>query len=415
MVKAAGLLPRGKLRERREELPYYRLDWHSEKRPFIPPTVVAEADVATLERIDLQIEEDRRAQRRERLAPDVDPGRALDGKMDLDPLVTERQQVAVVAEVEEFLAGRGALAGEHCGLVIAVHMHFVRGLADLVAFKQLLFHVGRARRGQQGRQPVFAGKHAGNRRTGFDDAWPADKARHAKRALESGVFLAAERRHARIRPQADHRAVVGRVDHDRVIGQPQRIDFIEQLADERVVLDHRIGVKSQPRLAQILLLDVGEVVHARRVEPDEERLVILLGALQIIAACRENLFVDRLHALLGQRAGVLDCLSALAVGFAFQYSARTELLLELRVLGIVRILGLLFGVEMIEVAEELIESMQRRQELVAITKMVLAELRRLIAQRLEQLGYGRVFLAQVPDWRLGVRLLSGRCDRAIAR
>ena len=67
--------------------------------------VVAQAYVATLERIDLQIEEDRRAQRRERLAPDVDAGGALDHKMDLDPLVTERQQVAVVAEVEEFLAG----------------------------------------------------------------------------------------------------------------------------------------------------------------------------------------------------------------------------------------------------------------------------------------------------------------------
>jgi hypothetical protein len=45
----------------------------------------------------------------------------------------------------------------------------------------------------------------------------------------------------------------------------------------------------------------------------------------------------------------------------------------------------------IEVAEELVEAMDRRQELVAITQMVLTDLCRHVAFGLEQLGKGRVF------------------------
>ena len=46
-------------------------------------------------------------------------------------------------------------------------------------------------------------------------------------------------------------------------------------------------------------------------------------------------------------------------------------------------LGFLFGIEVIEIAEELIEAMHRRQELVAVAEVVLAELRGHVALRLE--------------------------------
>ena len=112
----------------------------------------------------------------------------------------------------------------------------------------------------------------------------------------------------------------------------------------------------------------------------------------------EELVVDRLHALPGQRAGVLDSacrrpnadLGHVRVVARMEHAARAELLAELGVLGIVGILRLLLGVEVVEVAEELVEAVHRRQELVAVAEMVLAELAGGVAQRLEQLGDGRV-------------------------
>ena len=64
-------------------------------------------------------------------------------------------------------------------------------------------------------------------------------------------------------------------------------------------------------------------------------------------------------------------------------------LLELRVLRVVVGLGLLLGVEVVEVAEELVEAVHRRQVLVAVAEVVLAELAGDVALRLEQVGDGR--------------------------
>src|SRR4051794_14587446 len=55
-------------------------------------------------------------------------------------------------------------------------------------------------------------------------------------------------------------------------------------------------------------------------------------------------------------------------------------------------LGFILGVQVIEVAEELIEAVHGGQELVAVAEMVLAELRRGITLWFEQLGKGRVLI-----------------------
>ena len=111
----------------------------------------------------------------------------------------------------------------------------------------------------------------------------------------------------------------------------------------------------------------------------------------------EHFLVDRLHPLLRQRAGVLAALlaplaEAAVVGkralgvsrVAVEHAARAELLLELRVLRIVGVLGLLLGVQVVEVAEELVEAVDRRDELVAVAEVILAELAGRVALRLEQ-------------------------------
>ena len=71
-----------------------------------------------------------------------------------------------------------------------------------------------------------------------------------------------------------------------------------------------------------------------------------------------------------------------------------ELLAELRILRIVRQLGFLLGVEVIEVAEELVEAVHRGQVLVAVAEVVLAELAGGIALRLQRRRDGRVLCLQ---------------------
>ena len=75
-----------------------------------------------------------------------------------------------------------------------------------------------------------------------------------------------------------------------------------------------------------------------------------------------------------------------------QHAPRTESLAKPRVLGIVDVFRLLLRVEVIQISEELIKTMHRGQELVAVAQVVLAELARHVAVLLEQDGDGRVFL-----------------------
>ncbi len=103
-----------------------------------------------------------------------------------------------------------------------------------------------------------------------------------------------------------------------------------------------------------------------------------------------DLLVDRLHALLVERPGRLDLLRAVRVGPAVDHAARREALAQLRILEVVRMLGLVLGVEVVERAEELVEAVRGRQMLVAVAEVVLAELAGLVPPGLEQLGDGDV-------------------------
>ena len=102
----------------------------------------------------------------------------------------------------------------------------------------------------------------------------------------------------------------------------------EQAAHELVVVDHRVVVLGlpAPRLPDALGLGVGAEVHVRGVEPDEERGVGLVLSLDEIDCGLVEFVVDGLHALLGERAGVLDALGAVAVGPGMEDAARAELL-----------------------------------------------------------------------------------------
>ena len=168
-------------------------------------------------------------------------------------------------------------------------------------------------------------------------------------------------------------------------------------------------------------------VHARGVEVTEPRHVLLGLALHEVEGGGQELLVHRLHPLPGQRAGVLDRLLAnlpehridgrivLVRRLALEDAAGAEFGLELRVLGVVDILGLFLGVEVIQIPEELIEAMHRRQVFVAIAKMVLAELAGRVTEALEHLRDGHVFGLDPQGGARHANLGQARADRLLAR
>jgi hypothetical protein len=158
-------------------------------------------------------------------------------------------------------------------------------------------------------------------------------------------------------------------------------------------------------LALMLLGAVGAEVHGRGVVPDEEGLAILVGLVDE-AKCRcRGLVIDGFHPFLRQWPSILDLLTAFAVGPAVEYASRAEVFLELGVLGIVRKFRFFLGIEVVEIADELVEAVHGRQKLVSVTKVILAELASGVAQGLEQLGDGRIFLhyAQIGAWQPHLR------------
>src|SRR4051812_35652921 len=90
--------------------------------------------------------------------------------------------------------------------------------------------------------------------------------------------------------------------------------------------------------------------------------------------------IDRFHALLVEWTRILDLLAALAVGPAVQHAPRSEPLLECRVLRIVRVLWLFLGIEVVKIAEELVEPMHRWETLVLVPEVIFAKLPGGIAQ-----------------------------------
>src|ERR1700742_4661933 len=76
------------------------------------------------------------------------------------------------------------------------------------------------------------------------------------------------------------------------------------------MLDHAVWVDAKAGLALRFSLEAGPDVHPARIEPHEERLFVAIGAIDETHRRIEKFFVDRLHALLGERPGVLASLLA---------------------------------------------------------------------------------------------------------
>ena len=89
-------------------------------------------------------------------------------------------------------------------------------------------------------------------------------------------------------------------------------------------------------------------------------------------------------------------------------------LLEGRIFWIIRVLGLLLGVQVVQVAEELVEPVHGRQELVLVAEMVLPELARDVPERFQQFRDGRVFRLEAEIGAGHPDLGQARADRVLA-
>ena len=146
-------------------------------------------------------------------------------------------------------------------------------------------------------------------RAGLDVAWPADDGRSAHAAFPGGQLAALEGGGAAVRVGDRLGAVVGGEDDDGVVELAHVLKLLEHVADIVIHLLHASFVDA-PVLAALLTDHVhvlvrqhGRDVHARRVVPDEERLVGLLGivAIEEVDDLGRNLLVHRLRPLQRQR------------------------------------------------------------------------------------------------------------------
>ena len=348
------------------------------------------------ERVATEIEEQRHAKLGEGLTPDFE-GLATVFQEDSFPiLVAHGDDLAVVIHVHEALARRlVGFAADVVELVGAIDVVLVTAAVEFDALFQLLHDVGIASGGGEGGQPVFMRDNAVADLASREVSGPLDETGHAVGTLPVRVLLAAEGRGSGIGPGVVVRAVVGGILDDGVVGDAEVIQQLEEFADLHVVLDHAVGVFIIALVA-VFGLDVGAEMHAGAVPPAEERLAGLGLAGDEILGGGDGFLVDGFHAFLGQRAGVFDGLAALAVGLAAEHTAGAKDLFECfsagqhHVAWVVLVLRFFLGVEVVEIAKELIEAVHGGQMFVAVALVVLAELAGGVAETLHDGGHGDV-------------------------
>ena len=273
-------------------------------------------------------------------------------------------------------------------------------------------------------------------------ARPADDARHAEATFTDGALGVFERRHAAVRPGEYFRAVVRAEDHDGVVCFADVIQVLQQRADAVIHLLHARLLQAIVGLGCSALSCTSWRGTSRRacacVVPDEERFVVLLGLVHEVTRSLDQNGVECRHVVLRfprwevvhvghvghvrkrrQWAFIHDFLLAdLAparhVGGivrvrrpAMHETARAVLVVKRLVVRERVPIRVRHCVEVIEVTEELIEAVHRRQELVQIAEVVFAELPGRVALRLERGGEG-TGLAQAcrhprPAWPTVVR------------
>ncbi len=147
-----------------------------------------------------------------------------------------------------------------------------------------------------------------------DLAGPAQDARHAEAAFDDRPFALRERRRSAIGPGEEFGAVVGGEHDDGIVVLAHIFELLQHQSDVVIELGHA-GFLFRPAILRVarripLIREVGHDVHARRVQPAEERLAVRLGLFNELQGEVANFVVHRFHALGIERAGVFNLLFA---------------------------------------------------------------------------------------------------------
>ena len=270
-------------------------------------------------------------------------------------------------------------------------------------------------------QPVERGEDLVLHRARLDDARPADDHRRAHAAFPGVHLRALERRDAAVGEGEGLGAVVGGEGHDGVVELAHLLQLLQHVADIVIHLLHA-GFVDAPVLAagladhgHVLVVQHGRDVHARRVVPDEERLVGLLGivAVEEVDDLGRNFLVHPLRTLKGQRALVLaglvlrravgglapdDRTRRRQAGLCLRYHLRIHRARHFRktrdrcvpagwgdgLLGRglvnVREAHALHRIQVVQIAPELVEAVGGRQRVGVVAQVVFAELAGVVAE-----------------------------------
>jgi hypothetical protein len=194
-----------------------------------------------------------------------------------------------------------------------------------------------------------------------------------------------------LRPHVLVGAVVRRPNDDRVLRQSRFVEFVQQLPDVIVVFLERVAVDvfmARARLSLRLLLQMQEHVKSRRRMPKEERGLVAGAAIEKVERLRGDFVVERLHALRRQRAFVLRRAS----GGSRDDSSRIEAPAEFRIRRAIRIFKIFIRVQVVEIAPKLVETVPMGKMFFEIAEVVLAELRRRVSPRFQNLRQCDVLL-----------------------
>ena len=178
----------------------------------------------------------------------------------------------------------------------------------------------RTRHVEQRRQPVLEGAREGGGAPGSDPARPGGDRRHLDASLVDGALQPAHARRAReeggVRPAVEGGAVVAREHDERVVGDPELLERVEDRADLRVeVGDHGCVGRARTRVGEVALgAEVGRLVplarerlqplgrHLQRGVGDRRRVVEEEGLVRVLAQEGEGLL---LHDVVGIDPGVV--------------------------------------------------------------------------------------------------------------
>src|SRR6516162_9713513 len=164
----------------------------------------------------------------------------------LPVLVTKREKVSVVTPIEKLLSRRLLhLAFEVGDQVIAVRVDMVRLAAKLTVLQAIIRDHSITCSSRKGWQEIFVCEKVVVDGAGLDDTRPTDQSGDPITTFKVGCLLSSIRRAAAIGPCHHLRAIVRRVYNDRVVGDAQIIQLLQQLADMSVMLNHSVSFDSQ--------------------------------------------------------------------------------------------------------------------------------------------------------------------------